>query len=160
MPKNEFRLGSIPTPPGLPPGPSGNGFWPGYLRGGYFDDCGALRVEYIDREHMEPLARAMAGGKLSSTQVRRFFSHCRAIEGKLKAFGTDKWAVEYSKFKGLDVFASDALAKQKIPQLFHDFLRDNVLAVRTADDFLRGFMPHFEALVGFGTAHFAKSERN
>jgi hypothetical protein len=25
--------------------------------------------------------------------------------------------------------------------------------IRTEDDFLRGFLPHFEALVGFGATH-------
>jgi hypothetical protein len=31
-----------------------------------------------------------------------------------------------------------------------------VEAVRGPDDFLRGFLPHFEAFVGFGTQHFPK----
>jgi len=141
-------------------------FWAGYLDGGYFDDSGNLRAEYIDREHMEPLARAMADAKLSSNQVRRFFSHCRAIEGQLKAHGRTaesldrRWAAQLTEFVRLDVFAADALAKQKIPKLFHEFIRRNVGAVTSHADFLRGFIPHFEALIGFGTAHFSKTDRN
>lgn len=158
------RSGTNPLPTGSPE--MSDGFWPGYLDGGYFDAAGNLRVEYVDREHMEPLARAMANAKLSTHQVRRFFSHCRMIEGQLKALGRTAeslerlWAVEFTAFVRLDVFAADALAKQKAPKLFHDFIRRNVGVVKSHADFLRGFMPHFEALIGFGTAHFSKSDRS
>lgn len=160
----------VRPPAGPPPAGSrsvsADGFWPGYLEFGYFDEAGNLRVEYIERARMEPLARSMAEARLSVTQVRRFFSHCRVIEGQLKARGRSAaaldqlWGAVSSEFVRLDVFAADAVAKQKVPPLFHEFIRRNVAAVKSHDDFLRGFMPHFEALVGFGTAHFSKSERN
>jgi hypothetical protein len=44
--------------------------------------------------------------------------------------------------------------------LFHDFIRRNVAAVHSEKEFLQGFLPHFEALVGFGSLHLKKSERN
>jgi hypothetical protein len=47
----------------------------------------------------------------------------------------------------------------KIPEIFHDFIVENVALVRSEKDFLDGFLPHFAALVGFGTRHF-KRERN
>ena len=78
--QNKLRAASssIPQHSGTPtsPPPTAGGFWPGYLDGGYFDAAGNLRVEYVDRVHMEPLARTMAEAKLSITQVRRFFNHC------------------------------------------------------------------------------------
>jgi hypothetical protein len=162
--------GTNPQPPRpLGPQPTASaprGFWAEYLVGGYFDTDGHLRVEYVDREHMEPLAREMADDRLSSGQARRFFTHCRMVETLLKAHGKSPerlaalWAVQFPAFVRLDVFAADALAKQKVPKLFHDFIERNVNAVRTQKDFLEGFMPHFEALIGFGNAHFAKGERN
>ncbi len=44
--------------------------------------------------------------------------------------------------------------------IFHDFIRHNVAAVKTEKDFLEGFLPHFEALVGFGTPLFRERERS
>jgi hypothetical protein len=59
----------------------------------------------------------------------------------------------------MDVIAADALAKNpaKIPRLFHDFLQQNVERARTQEDFLRGLLPHFEALIGFGARHLQRN---
>lgn len=129
--------------------------WPNYLKDGYFDANGCLKVEYVSRDNVEPLARGMAS--LTIHQVRRYFGHCRAIETRLKSDGAS-WASIWPEVKKLDVAAADGAAKQaaKIPSLFHDFIRRNVDAINSEEDFLRGFLPHFEALVGFGQAHFRK----
>ena len=131
--------------------------WPDYLKGGYFDEQGCFKVEYVSREKVESLVKAMCSGRpgLTKHQVRRFFGHCRTIETRLEAAGVP-WAALLPDVKKLDIAAADALAKSppKIPALFHDFVRRNVEAIHDKDDFLRGFLPHFEALVGFGQAHF------
>jgi hypothetical protein len=130
--------------------------WPDYLKGGYFDEQGCLRVEYVSREKVEKLARSMAS--LTIHQVRRYFGHCRALETRLKS-GNVPWTSVWPEVKKLDIAAADGVAKQpqpKIPSLFHDFIRRNVDAVKTREDFLKGFLPHFEALVGFGQAYFRK----
>lgn len=136
--------------------------WPDYLKDGYFDADGCLKVEYVSRDKVEPLVKTMCTdrGGLTSHQVRRYFGHCRAIETRLKSGGA-KWAEVWPEVKKLDVAAADGAAKQppKIPSLFHDFIRRNVSAIECEKDFLKGFLPHFEALVGFGQAHF-KKERN
>lgn len=133
--------------------------WPDYLQGGYFDDRGNLKVEYVSRETVEPLVKAMSSDRsgLTTHQVRRYFGHCRAIETRLKASGV-VWAKVWPEIKKLDVAAADGAAKQppKIPPLFHDFIRCNVAAIKSQKDFVEGFLPHFEALVGFGQAHFRK----
>lgn len=133
--------------------------WADYLKGGYFDADGCLKVEYVSREKVEPLAKAMCEDRtgLTTHQIRRYFSHCRAIETRLKSGGA-KWAAVWPEVKKLDVAAADGAAKQppKIPALFHDFIRRNVDRIKTQKDFLKGFLPHFEALVGFGQAHFRK----
>lgn len=129
--------------------------WPDYLTDGYFGPDGSLKIEYVSREKVEPLAQSMSS--LTIHQVRRFFGHCRAIETRLKSGGAT-WASLWPEVKKLDIAAADAAAKQppKIPGLFHDFIRRNIDKIRNEKDFLRGFLPHFEALVGFGQAYFRK----
>jgi CRISPR type III-A-associated protein Csm2 len=149
---------------GAPPQePTLSGLWPNYLKAGYFDTNGHLMPDFVARARVEPLVRAMSSAhpKLTSHQVRRFFQHCRAIEARLKA-GTSSWGSELPQVKKLDIAAADAFGKsqRKIPALFHDFIRENVAAVKTKADFLDGFLRHFEALVGFGSQHLQERERN
>jgi len=130
---------------------------------GYFDAAGNLRLDFVVRDRLAPIAEDMANAHppLTSHQVRRFFQHCRAIEAKLRA-KTSTWAAEEAAFRQLDVAAADAFGKMppKIPELFHDFIKSNVAAVKNEKDFLKGFLPHFEALVGFGSQYFKERERN
>jgi len=149
---------------GGPPGGQGQEtvgqYWPSYLSDGYFDANGCLKVEYVSRERVEPLVKAMcqASNGLTSHQIRRYFGHCRAVENRLKSSG-ESWACLLPEIKKLEIAAADGVHKKpkpKIPALFHDFIRKNVAAIKMEKDFLHGFLPHFEAVVGFGTAHFKK----
>lgn len=137
--------------------------WPSYLEKGYFDAAGNLHNELVARARIVPVAEAMskANPPLTMHQIRRFFQHCRAIEAKIRA-GTSTWPAEEAAFRQLDVAAADAFGKspRKIPKLFHDFIKSNVAAVKNEKDFLKGFLPHFEALVGFGSQFFKERERN
>ena len=153
---------------GGPPGPEKvEQLWPDYLSGGYFDADGCLKVEYVSREAgqpqekpygVEPLVRAMCEDRngLTSHQIRRYFGHCRTVETRLKSGAS--WGSVLADIKKLDMAAADGSGKKppKIPALFHDFIQKNVAAIKTKEDFLRGFLPHFEALIGFGTIHFKK----
>jgi CRISPR type III-A-associated protein Csm2 len=156
------RGGGYRGPPSGPRPPTLRDIWPDYLKDGYFDAAGNLKVEYVSREKVEPLARAMCldGDRprrdgLTSNQLRRYFGHCRMIETRLRQSGGATWESVYPEVKKLDIAAADGLAKQpgKIPALFHDFVKSNIAAIRSKEDFLQGFLPHFEALVGFGTAY-------
>ncbi len=142
--------------------------WPNYLAGGYFDGRDEkgnpkLKLEFVSREKVEPLVKAMsqAWPQLTMHQLRRFFQHCRATEAKLKQKATS-WESEQTNFAKLDSAAADAYGKtqKKIPRLFHDFIKLNVAAVNSEEDFLKGFLPHFEALVGFGAQHLNERDRN
>lgn len=141
-----------------------------YLEGGYFDEQGNLKLEYVSRKPVEPLIKAMSQARpqLTMHQLRRFFQHCRAIEAKLKQ-GVSTWESERTNFAKLDSAAADALGvrpndfktkPKKIPRLFHDFVKRNVAAVESEKDFLKGFLPHFESLVGFGAVHLKERENN
>jgi len=146
------RSGSGPCPKTI------ETLWPNYLSGGYFDAKGNLKVEYVSRKSVERLVKEMCGNsqiRLTSHQARRYFGHCRAIETRLKSGGA-AWASVLPEIKKLDVAAADGFAKSppKIPKLFHDFIQRNVAVIREERDFLRGFLPHFEALMGFGAAYF------
>ena len=58
---------------------------------GYFDSAGNLRIEFVARDNVMPLAEDMSKAKppLTIHQVRRFFQHCRAIEAKLRGKDVD-----------------------------------------------------------------------
>jgi CRISPR type III-A-associated protein Csm2 len=133
--------------------------WPGYLQGGYFDTDGNLKVEYVSRVPVERLAEELAKGEpaLTQHQVRRYFGHCRAIETEIRSGGRS-WASILPEVKKLDIAVADGIAKRppKIPKLFHEFIRCNVAVIKSEKDFLQGFLPHFEALVGFGFRYFRR----
>ncbi len=137
-------------------------YWPDYLKDGYFDIDDHLKPEYVSREKIEPLIQKMANGspKLTTGQMRRFFRHCRTLETRLKSKAAT-WSELRTQFQFLDAAASDAYGKsqRKIPSLFYDFIQRNVHAVKSEKDFREGFIPHFEALVGFGSLHIQK-DRN
>ena len=61
--------------------------WPGYLEGGYFDEQGCLKIEFVSRAGVEPLVKAMCQAlpKLTTHQVRRYFGHSRALETRLRS---------------------------------------------------------------------------
>jgi CRISPR type III-A-associated protein Csm2 len=137
--------------------------WKDYLKNGYFDENGNLREELVKRENLQNLAKEMANAKpkpLSSNQLRRFFQHCRVIESRILSKNSS-WEREKTEFMKLDVAAADAYGKQekKIPKIFHDFIEQNVAAVKTEKDFMCGFIKHFEALVGFASRYLDKERR-
>ncbi len=137
--------------------------WPGYLAEGFLDADGNLRPEYVERGRIEPLVRAMSAARpgLTMHQARRFFQHCRSIEARLRA-RTSTWHAEQAGFRKLDVAAADAFSKAqpKIPKLFHDLIKTAVAAVNDERSFLQGFLPHFEAIIGFGSQHLRERDRS
>lgn len=74
--------------------------WPKYLEGGYFDESGCLKIEYVSREKVDPLAKNMSN--LTVHQVRRYFGHCRALETQLKTSGAS-WEAIRPEVRRLDI---------------------------------------------------------
>ena len=124
-----------------------------------------LRTEFVEKEKMDDMARKLARNaypNLTTGQARRFFNHCRDIERRLHVEG-ESWQSVAARFESLSSFAryaqgpDDARSPGKIPAEFREFIDANVRRVKSSDDpgdaFLRGFLPHFEALIGFGSAY-------
>ena len=118
-----------------------------------------LLPEFVSKEKVDALVQCLANNqpRLTTSQARRFFNHCREIERHLK-FG-DSWEQVSASFESLCVHAQNAASARpsKIPRDFQTFIDDNVGKVVSADNqkkaFLDGFLPHFEALIGYGSAH-------
>ena len=121
-----------------------------------------LQPAFVARKTVDPLARQLARHArpaLTTGQMRRFFNHCRQLERRLQADG-ESWEQVAAGFEGLCSHAQYAQSARKIPAEFRGFIDDNVQRVvsdgNPREAFLRGFLPHFEALVGFGAAHMRK----
>lgn len=116
-------------------------------------------TDFVSREKVDALARGFAGGQpyLTTGQLRRFYNYCRSIERQLNVEGRN-WQQVAADFEELVFHAQYAQSAHKIPVEFQQFIDDNVRRVKAADGqqreaFLEGFLPHFEALVGFASAH-------
>lgn len=116
-----------------------------------------LRSAFVQKEFIGPLARKLSRTRppLTKGQMRRFFNHCRQIERRLRV-EEESWKQVSAMFHALSSHAQYAHSARKIPPEFVEFIDTNVRRVQTdshpREAFLRGFMPHFEALVGFSYA--------
>lgn len=118
-----------------------------------------LEPVFVTRKNIDPLASYLgrhAKPRLTTGQMRRFFNHCRQIERRLQIDG-ESWERVSAGFEVLSSHAQYAQSAGKIPAEFQRFIDDNVRRVVADGDpheaFLRGFLPHFEALVGFSAAY-------
>jgi CRISPR type III-A-associated protein Csm2 len=125
---------------------------------GYFEKDSAgkphLRLEWVARDKVEPLAQQFGQDRLTTHQLRRFYNYCRKIEARLRTNQGD-WGDERVNVAKLSAFAADAAGKRdaKIPESFRKFIDRNVDMVKTQDDFEKGFMEHFQALVGYSAMY-------
>ena len=126
------------------------------------EDRTYLDPAFVARKSVDALARSLgreAHPNLTTGQTRRFFNHCRAIERSLTLDG-ESWERVSARFESLCYHAQSAQAARKIPPEFREFIDDNVRRVTShsqpREAFLRGFLPHFEALIGFGTVYFKR----
>lgn len=120
-----------------------------------------LQPVFVSKQSVGRLARILgeeSRPKLTTGQMRRFFNHCREIERRLKVDG-ESWHQVSAGFESLCYHAQNAQSARpsKIPKEFREFIDKNVNRVVSAEEpemaFLDGFLPHFEALVGFGAAY-------
>ena len=120
-----------------------------YLSDGYFEPGQAggkpsLRREYIVG-YPEEIARSLEDRDLNkSAQLRKFYDYAIRIRDMLGR-GISFREAE-SDFCRLLVFADYAKSRNRVSQLFVDFIKRNVDAVRDEQDFY-AFLKHFEAVI-------------
>ncbi len=131
--------GQKPGPRGLPEG---------YLRDGYFSSDGHIREELLTAA-AQAAAKSFGEGypKLTTGQLRRFYGHLKTAEKAYQFTGDEKKLV--LDIKTLDSFVAEAQGKKKVPREFYNFIKKNADTVKSGKDVLQGFMPHFQAIVGY-----------
>lgn len=122
----------------------------GYLSQGYFDSDGYIFEDLLDKTAQE-VAKTICHAKpaLTQHQIRGFFGHARDAESQLRLLKDFRAIVP--NIRRMKSLADDRASRttNRIPDVFRDFIFRNVDAVKTEKDFTKGFMPHFEAVVGF-----------
>jgi len=126
-----------------------------YLKGGYFDVSGNIYEDLLTTM-ADQIAQmfAKAYPKLKNHQLRRFYQHTRAAENKLRM--TSDWPSTNVDIKKLKSFVAEAKGKDKVPEVFYDFINRNIDWVKDEKSFLQGFLEHFQAVVAYFTFHHPK----
>lgn len=130
----------------------------------YFDDKGNIRKELLGKESEEVARKFVvirSDGKrddrnsLNSAQLRRFYGDLKNLERKLAFRQQSENEADpflavlplVKMVKSKVAYASNP-RNEKVPPAFADWLKKNIDAIDTADDF-KAFMLHFEAVVGY-----------
>lgn len=120
----------------------------GYLTQGYYEiknDKKFLRSEYIV-DFPERIAKDLEDrSKNKSSQIRKFYDYCVRLDGTMKRKSFNEVEAD---FKRLIPFVKYACTRNRVSQLFVDFIERNVLKVKDKHDF-RAFLKHFEALIAY-----------
>lgn len=121
-----------------------------YLASGYFDETGILREELITT-HARNIAECFGHWGLKKHQLRRFYHHAKECQNRC-IHGTDYKEV-YIDLKKMLYFAvqAESRSEAKVPSEFRKFIELNLSQLEPDDPkpFFKGFLPHFEAVVGF-----------
>ncbi len=118
----------------------------GYLSNGYFKERDVLHEELVGKM-ADSVARSFRN--LTNHQLRRFYTHVRDAENKLKM--TKDWQSVNIDIKKLKAFIAEAFGKKKIPETFYHFINKNLDCVKDEISFVKGFLIHFEAVVAYFT---------
>lgn len=123
-----------------------------YLKEGYLEKTEkgnwVIRKELLI-EHADAIGRTFAEGRKSDvlkySQLRKFYDHAVNCEKKLKL--CDDFEIVMGDILKLNGFADYARSRKNIPEVFRTFIHKNVANIHTADDFRKGFLEHFQAVV-------------
>lgn len=154
------RNGQAPSGNQLRPGAGGYVGGPalpeGYLQNGYFDKAGNIRPELLLR-HAEEVARAIGRnpGGIANAQLRKFYGHVRMADTRMS------YDVPFEIVRGsvleLGSFVAEARGKNKVPEVFKQFIDRNLERIADGKDFRQGFVKHFQAVVGYFTFHYPRA---
>jgi len=127
------------------PNPSDNYFKE--LSRGYFSSNNYLREDFIIH-FPDTLAKLFSARGNKINQVRNYYEQISMIAGNYKIKKDFDWVkVELMKLIPL---ANKSFDKKNISIEFKDFLIKNVQeSVKSEDNFIKGFYPHFECLINY-----------
>ncbi|OIP25735.1 MAG: type III-A CRISPR-associated protein Csm2 [Dehalococcoidia bacterium CG2_30_46_19] len=120
----------------------------GYLQNGYFDSQGNLWPEII-QQWPDEIAQTFRDGRLTTTQLRRFFNRARALEKELKTKTFERLKEDVATLKPI---AAASVGRKTAPDIFKQFIDRNVdLVLRSSDSdaLVRGFLTHFQSVVAY-----------
>lgn len=128
------------------------GFFDQYLEelsGGYF-----IKDDFIKKEYVLDYAKELANEFTKNenvnkpTQIRKYFDFCDKINGIYKV--KRNFLYVQSELPKVIAHLNNALKKGLISNDFVKFLEKNIdLAIIEEKNFVKGFIPHFEAVIGF-----------
>ncbi|MCX7926524.1 MAG: type III-A CRISPR-associated protein Csm2 [Candidatus Omnitrophica bacterium] len=128
-----------------------------YLSRGYFDSSGNLYEELVV-SWAEEIAKnlGLAKPEMRKHQLRRFYNHIKNLERKLEI--SNEFDAINNDLKMLISYAVNAASSNpaKVPKIFEEFIRRNLSLVKDAKTF-RGFLQHFQAIVGFSEKYLRKN---
>lgn len=119
------------------------------LNNGYFESANYVKKEFIV-DYAKELAQLFGRDKSinKSAQIRKYFDFCRRIEGIYKVKKDFNYVK--SELPKLIYHINSAFNKKLVTREFCDFIEKNVeLAIVSESNFMKGFICHFEAVIGF-----------
>jgi hypothetical protein len=129
-----------------------DGFFEQYLielSNGYF-----IKDDFIKKEFVLDYAKELASeftkneGVNKPTQIRKYFDYCDKVNGIYKV--KHNFLYVQSELPKVVAHLNNALKKGLISNDFVTFLERNIdLAIIEERNFVKGFIPHFEAVIGF-----------
>lgn len=125
----------------------------GYLEGGYFELSQQGNEKKLKKELVMDQAKELAKifgrarPELKRNQLRKFYDYSRNMEEKLRL--CKKFSLIETDILKLEAFAADAKSKGNIPEIFYDFIKKNIECIKTEEDFTKGFIEHFQAVVAY-----------
>jgi len=116
---------------------------------GYFNESGAIDKEFLIDYPKFLVNEFRKNRNVNKTsQIRRYFDHIRLIEGKYK-FHKNFELTKGDLYKLVSI-ANKSMTKNNLSESFFKFFDKNIeTACRDSKSFLYGFIPHFQAIIGF-----------
>jgi len=121
------------------------------LEKGYFVKDDFIRVEFLI-DYARSLAKLFGrDARLNKpAQIRKFFDFCRNVEGVYKT--KKNFLYVKSELPKLVPLVNKASSRELVSSEFVEFVEKNIAQATKSDaHFLKGFMPHFEAVIGYSS---------
>lgn len=131
-----------------------------YLAKGYFTDPGnsVVSAELLSTEATR-IAKMLSDAEVSMGQVRRYFTMARFLKDRLQSgevFGVVANELRRMKANVAAVVGrvQEGAQRERLTRTLKEFLDRNFdVAVRDAQSFVKGFLPHFECVLAYFVWH-------